>query len=79
MGNQYYPSNGSEGSSFMDEFCDNCYKCDGCSILLKVLIGERVKQWIYDDNANPVCTSFSAKRPVKGKKVDTNQTNIFDD
>lgn len=66
---QYIPSNGTEGMMFMAEFCEKCYKYNQCTILTGSLCGKQPKQWIYDENYNPVCTSFSKERPNR-KKID---------
>ena len=75
----YMPSNGTEGMLFMAQFCDNCYKEKNCTILTKGLCGEQPKQWVYDVDNNPTCTSFNSGRPKRKKKVikNENQTNLF--
>lgn len=72
----YYPSNGTEGQIFMEEFCDKCYKSNQCTILLNSLIGKHPKQWIYDENGKSKCTSFNNKKPKKVKQ-NTNQITLF--
>ena len=64
----YYPSNGTEGSIFMNEFCHNCYKEKQCTILTNSLVGKQPKQWVYDDNNKPACTSFNSSRPKPKQK-----------
>lgn len=70
---KYRPSNGSEGDWFCDKFCMNCihgkYEHTGnidddpCEILSNSLIHDITepgypKEWIYDLNGKPTCTSF---------------------
>ena len=69
MPEKYYPANGTDGEIFTSEFCDRCYKRYGCSILMKSLIGIEPKQWIYDENDKPTCTSFNPNRPKQKRKV----------
>ena len=76
-GTKYIPSNGTEGMIFMAEFCDKCYKRHSCTILTKSLIGQQPKQWVYDDEDKPTCTSFSAKRPKRKTRVSNNQEKLF--
>ena len=71
----YYPSNGSEGSQFMDTYCQNCTKDTtfrggdtACLILTKSMINTQVRQWIYKDGI-PTCTSFVKVGSVKRKPV----------
>ena len=63
---QYYPSNGTEGMSFIDTWCSNCKKDPmsrnsnaktKCSILTRSMTEGQVKQWVIQDG-KPVCTSF---------------------
>lgn len=65
-GKPFMPSNGTDGMIFCSEFCDNCIhqhpdadnerQCT--DILLKSLIGEQPKEWIYDKLGQPTCTAF---------------------
>jgi hypothetical protein len=74
--NYFYPSNGSELSSFNTKYCDFCTKTK-CKILLKSLTGDHVEEWVYIDNS-PTCTKFNDKRGIKRKrKPIKNQTKIF--
>ena len=75
----YLPSNGTEGMIFMANFCDQCYKRHNCSIMIKSLIGEQPKQWIYDETNKPICTSFNPNKPKSKKtpKPDINQSTLF--
>jgi hypothetical protein len=69
-GKKYCPSNGSEGDWFEDKFCMNCIhtnpdphkkpQCDiWCSALcFRVDEPDFPKEWIYDENDEPVCTSW---------------------
>lgn len=67
----YMPSNGTEGDIFFDNYCYKCYKEKQCTILTNSLMGKRPKQWIYDENNNPTCTSFNPNRPKTKRKLDT--------
>jgi hypothetical protein len=60
---KYYPSNSSDGDGFMAKYCYKCYKEKQCTILTNALIGNQPKQWIYDENKNPICTSFNPTKP----------------
>lgn len=65
----YRPSNGTEGMWFTDEYCMNCINCDPdpegekqCEILMRSMMysvkdPEYPKEWIYDENDEPKCTS----------------------
>lgn len=64
----YMPSNGSEGCWFMSIYCDKCYKKNSCTILSKSLVGNQPKQWIYNENNKPTCTSFNPNRPKSSNK-----------
>jgi len=79
-GDKYFPSNGTEGIWFEGKYCNICKKdpmsrdlnAKGqCSILNNALaLGKQPKQWIYDKNLKPTCTSFvhyQEKRIVKKK------------
>ena len=70
-GESYQPSNGSEGSWFEGEFCDQCIhqtpmsdsiKRKDCLIILMAMSyrpgqPEYPKEWVYMDN-KPTCTKF---------------------
>ena len=88
-GELYLPSNGSEGECFIATFCEVCRKgaCfrivkakSGCAIFDKAFFsGKHVKQWVYDENNYPVCTSFihyQEKRPGI-KKSKNEQPTLF--
>ncbi|WP_109438388.1 hypothetical protein [Aquimarina sp. AU119] len=67
---KYQPSNGTEGMYFTDKFCMNCLHCDPnpegkkqCQILCNAMAYHFTdsgypKEWIYDENDNPICTSW---------------------
>lgn len=69
-GQPYHPSNGSEGDWFCDKHCWKCIHCDPdpngkkqCDILCATFWfspkdPEYPKEWIYDDNGKPTCTSW---------------------
>ena len=63
----YYPSNGTEGMMFIERFCEKCYKYKQCTILTNSMLGKEPKQWIYDEQDKPTCTSFASERPNKAK------------
>lgn len=68
VNNSYCPSNGTEGYSFVEEYCMNCLHCDPdpngkkqCELLLATLCCYPndplyPKEWIYDSLGNPKCT-----------------------
>jgi len=86
-GDSFYPSNGTDGDSFMEKFCYNCTKDTGgrggktyCSIVTGALIGKKPKQWIYQDG-KPTCTSFvklGATKTVKRQRVLKGQISAFE-
>lgn len=70
---KYCPSNGTEGSWFCETFCMNCIHgkyehtqdladnpCEilSASFLYDIKDTEYPKQWVYDANNEPTCTSF---------------------
>jgi hypothetical protein len=69
----YYPSNGTDGMIFISNNCDKCYKCHTCTILTGSFLGKEPKQWIYDKNNNPICTSLKTERPRKNKSHNQNE------
>ena len=78
MENKFYQSNGTEGMIFEATFCKSCYKYNQCTILTNSLIGKQPKQWIYDNNNKPFCTSFNPSRPKAKKKVkQLNEPSLF--
>ncbi len=71
-GEQYTPSNGTEGEMFIDSWCRHCARdksmrdgepveeCDDeelCQILGASFRGE-AKEWQYDKHGQPCCTAF---------------------
>jgi len=73
----FYPSNGTEGAMFMDEYCDNCYKRHQCTILKNSLVGKEPKQWVYKDGY-PTCTSYCKHKPsIRKRKVNDNSLKLF--
>ncbi len=75
----YLPSNGTEGVIFMEKFCDKCYKRYNCTILIKSLVGNQPKQWVYTNENKPTCTSFNPNKPKakNNPKKDINQSLLF--
>jgi hypothetical protein len=55
----YMPANGTDGTFFMAEYCDNCAKdvAADCEILTKAYCGEQPTEWICL-NDKPTCTAF---------------------
>ena len=64
----YTPSNSTDGMEFMARFCEKCYKEEQCTILTSALMGNVVKQWVYNFHDKPVCTSFKSERPKRKAK-----------
>lgn len=66
---KYRPSNGTEGMSFMDKFCDKClYDInEDCDILARSICYQKdeeeyPEEWICDEGfKNPRCTKFKNK------------------
>jgi hypothetical protein len=70
IGEPYQPSNGTEGMYFTDKYCMNCLHFDPnpdgkkqCEILCASMcfsINEEgyPKEWVYDANNKPSCTSW---------------------
>ena len=71
--NSYRPSNGTEGMIFVDKYCSNCIhgkyehtgdtKDNPCEILTLSYFydtheKEYPKEWIYNNEGKPTCTSF---------------------
>ena len=67
MNKPYMPSNASEGFIFMALFCEKCYKEPKCKILPRTMAGVQAKQWVYNSDDEPTCTSF-ARMPAKRQK-----------
>lgn len=69
MKEQYFPSNGTEGEQFFSAWCERCYKYNQCTILDGSLLkSKEPKQWIYDNNGKPTCTSFKS-RAERAKEI----------
>lgn len=71
-GQQYIPSNGSEGEAFFSWWCTQCQRdksmregadlddCDDdekCEIIAASFRGE-AKEWVYGPDGQPMCTAF---------------------
>jgi len=72
--NSYHPSNGTEGISFMEDFCDQCIhqnpdpdpkytKAKNCEICMLTMCytpndPEYPREWIYNAEGRPTCTNF---------------------
>ncbi len=74
---QFYPSNGTEGALFELNNCDNCYKRSGCTIKRNAYFGVKPKQWIYNSENKPICTSLQKNRPKAKSKRDPNELTLF--
>lgn len=82
---KYRPSNGTEGMIFQDKFCDKCtkFRKGSCSIFNRSFFNDindkaYPKEWVYDSNGNPTCTSFT-NEPIKRKKVyNGNDGSLFE-
>ena len=79
IGRSYRPSNGTEGSMFMDRFCYQCTKDNfdektftgGCDIIVLTMgydtdDSEYPKEWVYDEDGQPICTAFDQKEGDHG-------------
>lgn len=82
----YRPSNGTEGMIFHDKFCEKCkkYRNGLCSIFNKSLtysIDEKgyPKEWVYDLNNKPTCTSFTDEIVKRKKHFNENEISLFED
>ena len=75
----YFPSNGTEGMAFQEMNCQLCAKDTQlrggktyCTILSGSMINPPpVKQWIYNEDKEPTCTSFKKIGSVKKKSGNT--------
>lgn len=73
-GQRYEPSNGTEGSFFHSNWCENCARDkamngtippnvepqleDLCQILGDSFMDGGVKEWIFGKDGKPMCTAF---------------------
>ena len=74
VGQKYRPSNGTEGDTFTEKFCDNCLKEDldndvYCPINNKTMLhdiedAEYPSEWQYSPYGQPVCTAFERRQDV---------------
>ena len=73
-GEPYRPSNGTEGCSFIEFWCDRCVKDSGtdkpplCEILTNTMVygiddPEYPSAWVYGDDLKPMCREFSDVKP----------------
>jgi len=65
MPRPYRPSNGTEGSGFIDSWCGRCERDrhQDCPVVAAsfqhaVDSPDYPKEWIYDDGGSPLCTAF---------------------
>lgn len=64
----YRPSNGTEGVMFEENFCQQCihekfmhsqkHGDKQCAIFNEAYLEDWVREWVYDENGKPTCTSF---------------------
>lgn len=74
----YYPSNGTEFMQFQTNNCDNCYKEKQCTILRgAIVLGIEPKQWVYDNDGKPICTSLSRHKPSLGTTTKNSYPTLF--
>lgn len=84
----YQPSNGTEGSSFIDTYCMKCMHCDPdpegkkqCMILCNSMAydindPEYPNEWIYDEQDKSKCTKYQKwDWSLKGNPDDTENPN----
>lgn len=82
----YMPSNGTEGMSFTETWCDRCSRRalspdakTQCVHELKAPAGDQHNlKWYYIDGV-PTCTAFRDRKRARArkKKVDKNQLSLF--
>ena len=80
----YFPSNGTEGMVFMSMWCESCTKDTMlrggktyCTILTNSMVKPPpVKQWIYDEENRPICTSFKQSGMIKKRKIRKSEQTI---
>ena len=61
-GGLYRPANGTEGEMFMELWCSDCRKRDGCLILsasmaCEINEPEYPREWRYDEAGQPQCAA----------------------
>jgi hypothetical protein len=64
----YYPSNGSEGSSFDSEWCDRCSRQKNCFVFFRALIDGNSRHWIYHEGS-PACTAFTMRKETLSDRL----------
>jgi len=75
-GKPYRPSNGEEGRSFMQRFCNHCAEDQTvCEILTTAILfdidqKDYPKEWKYDGDGRPTCTAFCARRTATEEEPD---------
>lgn len=68
-GDSYKPSNGTEGSYFIDKYCANCIHekwihtpedddAKKCEILSATFVDNDFSQWVYNNQGKPTCKCF---------------------
>lgn len=86
-GSPYRPSNGTEGTSFEDEFCARCWRDeafrradgaeDGCEIIVNAQVhhvGEPgfPQEWTHDAEGRPTCTAFEEHDAARNQRREEN-------
>lgn len=92
-GQPYTPSNGIEGSVFLDSWCANCQRdksmregcdfdeCDddeNCELIARSF-GEQVDEWQYDKSGQPCCTAFVPAGHAIPEPRCAKTTDMFED
>lgn len=82
---KYRPSNGTEGMMFQDKFCNKCTKFRNgrCSIFNRSFFNDindknYPKEWVYDENNKPTCTSFTTETVKRKKVYNDNDGDLFE-
>lgn len=68
MTKRYRPSNGTDGDWFWSVTCAKCIKRSGCTIYINAMCGASPRQWVYDADGSPTCTSMQERRRVTNYK-----------
>lgn len=63
-GKLYLPSNATELMIFMGAMCEGCTKDngEGCNILNHIMAGDDRKEWVIDEDGQPICTAFKSPK-----------------
>jgi hypothetical protein len=80
MSKPYRPSNGTEGTGFIESFCVRCWhdRNEDCPILAASFI-DQVPEWVCeDDGSNAHCTQFKEKEPKEFPEDAKKQLSLFE-